>query len=118
MRRLVSAFPPPRAHGCVRAGLDGVVHLVESDGVTVRGGATASTATGHLPLVWTEGRLEVQQARLILRAWAGRARGDEEGRARVQVEMGGDDTSIGALARWLAAVARLRTDTLLLEGAR
>ena len=118
MRRLVAASPPPRAHGCVRASLDGVVHLVASDGVTVRGGATATTATGHLPLVWSEGRLEVQQARLVLRAWTGRARGDEERRARAQVEMGGDDLALAALVRWLAAAARLRTDTLLLEGAR
>lgn len=110
--RLEAAQPPPRGRGCVRAGTDGVVHLVESDGRQVRAGAAQGPIFGNLPELWRDGRLDAAGARALLRAWRGRTLGDEARRARTDAELGG---GAAPLMRWVNAMLRLRTDRLLLD---
>lgn len=115
IRRLEGSVPPPRARGCLRAGRDAVMHLVECDGRVVRGGATAGVNFSHLPEVYRDGHLDVAGARALMRAWKGRVTGDAERLAAVQSSLGSDDEALRALMRWVGARLWLRTDRLLLD---
>ncbi len=116
VRRLERALPPPPGRFCLRAGRDAVLVVVHSDGQVVRGGATADPRTRHLPRAWSaEAGLEPAPTRFLLRAWAGRAEGDEARRRRVQAELGARDAEAEALMRWLSGMARLRRARKLVE---
>lgn len=103
LARLVRAAPPPVARGCLHPGGPGLATWIVSDGSTIRAGLAADPL-GVLPLVWHDGTLDPGLARAALRAWAGRPR-------QPAFE---DDAAVGRLLRWIAGMARLRTDVRLL----
>ncbi len=115
-RSLSAALPPPQAHVCLRAGHDPVVVVAESDGRSVRGGPVGGVPASFLPHVWSpEDGLDATAARVLLRAWATRARGDEPRRVELQEELGGTDELAGGLCRWVSGQARLRALRMLME---
>lgn len=114
-RRLARAAAPPPGRGCLRAGHDGVLVLVETDGDRLRGGPSAQASTRWLPVVWSPERVDVPQLRALLRAWNTRGGGDARRREAANAELGGDDRTLDRLVRWIAATGRLRADRLLLE---
>lgn len=115
--RLGRAGPPPRVTGCLRAGRDGVLVLVDAAPDRVRGGPAAAPDPKWLPTAWTPERADTPALRALLRAWNTRRGGDEVRRAEVNRALGVDDEALDRLVRWLAAAGRLRADRLLL-GAR
>jgi len=116
IRRLERALPPPAGTVCLRAGHDAVITVAESDGVTVRGGPVAGLPARFLPIIYTRAAgLDPSGCRALLRAWATRARGDEERRVGLQSSLEATDDTAAALCRWLAGQARLRAFRLLLE---
>ncbi|MAY80694.1 MAG: hypothetical protein CL930_07900, partial [Deltaproteobacteria bacterium] len=54
-------------------------------------------------------------ARFLLRSWALRSQGDEQGRASTQATLEANDASAEHLVRWMSAMARLRAARMLLE---
>lgn len=119
VRRLIAAVPPPVVRGCLRAEADGRAFVVASDGLVVRAGAWAhGGALERLPAVWVRGLLEPGHARAAMRAWSGRAAGDEDARRARNADLGGDDADLERLARWLAGMARLRADAMVLDAKR
>ncbi len=116
VRALERALPPPAGTVCLRAGHDAVLVVAESDGERIRGGPVAGVPARFLPVLYTRAAgLDPTGCRALLRAWATRARGDEERRGRVQAELGATDEQAAALCRWIAGQARLRAFRLLLE---
>jgi len=116
VRRLAESVPPPKGTYCLRAGHDAVMVVADSDGERVRGGPVAGLPARFLPTVWSrDGGLEPTGARVLLRAWASRNRGDEERRAAQALELGHTDEAAQDLCRWLSAQSRLRAVRLLLE---
>ena len=115
-RRLQRAITPPAGKFCLRAGRDAVLVVADSDGRTVKGGPVASVDARFMPTVWTPDRgLDAVAARALMRAWATRARGDEERRASLMEELSGNDEDAQILCRWLSCQARLRAVRMLLE---
>lgn len=115
-RALSAALPPPQGQVCLRAGHDPVLVVAESDGESVRGGPVGGVPPTFLPHVWNpEDGLDATAARVLLRAWATRARGDEDRRAEVQDDLGSDDALAGGLCRWVSGQARLRALRMLME---
>lgn len=115
-RALTAAVPPPRGQVCLRAGLDPVLVVAESDGRTVRGGPVGGVPATFLPHVWSpDAGLDATAARVLLRAWATRARGDEDRRATIQSELEATDDTAGHLCRWISGQARLRALRMLME---
>lgn len=113
---LAQALPPPEGRACLRAGHDGTLALVESDGRRILGGFAAGVPPrGLTPLYTPERGLDAPLTRSLLRAWARREDGDPDRQARVQADWGGSDRVAGVLARWLTASSRLRTARMLLE---
>jgi hypothetical protein len=112
--RLQAACPPPPGRYCLHAAWDGLLVLAEvhEDGV-FGGQADERTNPKGLPLVWnaTAGLLPAP-ARLLLRSWSTRLRGDESRRAEVQAAIDPRASPL-ALARWLSATSRLRVAWLL-----
>lgn len=113
--RLEATLPPPEAFACIRAGRDGVNHLLHSDGRVVRGGVVAGTSPDHLPSLYEAGRLDAAAARALVRAWRGRLTGDDDRRGEIQAELGTTDAPVRLLIRWIGARLRLRADRLLLD---
>jgi len=114
-RALQRAGPPPPGRCVLRAGHDRVLHLLDSDGSNIRGGAAAGVPPhGLLPLFTPRRGLDATAARTLLRAWAQRADGDEQLRASAQERWGGDDESGSSLVRWLSAASSLRRAKLML----
>jgi hypothetical protein len=102
--------PPPHLTAALRGGREAV--WVRSDAAGVYGGVAASP--DGLSRVWTPAQgLDPVAARVLSRAWATRAAGDEAAR-RAANEDPEADTQIATLLRWLAATARLRAARLLL----
>lgn len=146
--RLVGMVPPPVARGVLRAGADQSLHLIDSDGVTVRGGlVVVGDAPGlrlvgapmpppsipaerwsRLPLLWDRDARDATGIRAAVRAWRTRPRGDEGRRADVQrtlspngpeaVTLGNQDAALDRLMRWLEASARLRAELILMRAER
>lgn len=115
VRALEQSLPPPVVRGCLRAGEDGLLALIDGDGEHIRGGTAADPDPRRLPLVWTRPTgVEVQRARWLLRAWATRTTGDPILRDEAQRALGGDDNRTALLMRWLQAALRLRSARLLL----
>jgi len=115
-RALSSALAPPQGQVCLRAGHDPVLVVAESDGSAVRGGPVGGVPAAFLPHVWNqEDGLDASAARILLRAWATRARGDEARRAEIQDELGATDALAGGLCRWVSGQARLRALRMLME---
>ena len=82
----------------------------------VRGGPVGSVDAEFLPQVYTpEGGLDATAARVLLRAWATRNKGDEDRRNRVQEEIEGSDQTASGLCRWVSGQARLRALRMLME---
>jgi hypothetical protein len=117
IRKLTEKVPPPVGKVCLKAGHDGVLVIAESDGTTVRGGATADPIDiRFLPIIYTPSQgLDAQSARFLLRSWALRSQGDEEGRTSTQAALKANDSSAENLVRWMSAMARLRAARLLLQ---
>jgi hypothetical protein len=116
VRRLAESVPPPEGTYCLRQGHDAVMVVAESDGQRVRGGPVAGLPARFLPTVWSrDGGLEPTGARVLLRAWATRNRGDEDRRAEQAKELGHSDEQAQSLCRWLSAQSRLRAVRMLLE---
>ncbi|MCP4809323.1 MAG: hypothetical protein GY913_11905 [Proteobacteria bacterium] len=113
--RLADAVPPPEGRWCLRAGRDAVIVIAESDGTTVKGGPVAGIDARFLPTVWGDQGLDAVGARALMRAWATRARGDEDKRGGLQTQLGGQDDEAAKLCGWLSCQARLRAVRLLLE---
>ena len=113
--RLADALPPPSGRWCLRAGRDAVMVLAESDGTTVKGGPVAGLDARYLPTVWGSDGLDAVGARALMRAWATRMRGDDDKRADLQRQLGGQDDGAADLCAWLSCQARLRAVRLLLE---
>jgi hypothetical protein len=68
-----------------------------------------------LPTLYQPGKgLDLAATRVVLRAWARRAGGDESLRAQAQGSWEGSDEDGASLVRWLAAAARLRRAQLML----
>jgi hypothetical protein len=115
-RSLAAALQPPSGVFCLRAGHDPVLIIAKSDGRSVRGGPTGGVPAEFLPLVWSpETGLDAPAARVLLRAWATRTRGDEERRAAVQRQNNATDEKASALCRWISGEARLRALRMLME---
>jgi len=118
VRRLTGVVPPPVTRTCLRATSEGVCVLAESDGQSVRGGATVEAGDRFLSLVYDPAQgLDAQSARYLLRAWATRSSGDTQARQDAQAELGSTDADAENLIRWLSGMARLRAARLLLEAA-
>ena len=117
IRKLAESVPPPTGKVCLKAGHDGVLVIAESDGKIVRGGATADPIdVRFLPIIYTPSQgLDAQSARFLLRSWALRSQGDEQGRASTQATLEANDASAEHLVRWMSAMARLRAARMLLE---
>ncbi len=114
-RQLQVATPPPAGRCVLRAGHDRVLSLVESDGVTVRGGAAAGVPPhGLLPLYSPRRGLDATAARSLLRSWARREDGQEELRRSAQERWGGSDEQGASIVRWLQTAGRLRRAQLTL----
>ena len=114
--RLAQTISPPIGKVCVRAGLDALMVVAQSNGVQVEGGPVAGLPARHLPVIWTpENGLDAAASRFVLRAFATRTGGDEERRAQIQKELGGTDILASQLCRWLSAQSRLRATRRLLE---
>jgi hypothetical protein len=114
-RQLLRVTPPPVGRCCLRAGHDRVLHLVESDGQSVRGGAAAGVPPfGLMPLFTPNKGLDAPATRAMLRAWARREDGDLELRASAQERWEGSEEAGQALVRWLSAASRLRREQLML----
>ena len=119
VRALGLALPPPKATVCLRAGMDSVLVVAESDGQSVKGGGLAALPIRFLPEIWSAQRgLDASASRMLLRSYATRKTGDEERREEVQRELGALDSQADQLCRWLSAQARLRSATKLLELSR
>ena len=119
VRALALALPPPTITTCLRAGMDSVLVVAESDGKTVRGGGLAALPIRHLPEIWSGERgLDASACRMLLRSFATRRTGDESRRTDIQKELGSDDERAEQLCRWLSAQARLRATAKLLELSR
>ncbi len=115
-RALAASLTPPHGQVCLRAGHDPVLVVAECDGEAVRGGPVGGVPAPLLPTVWSkESGLDAAAARVLLRAWATRARGDEERRGEVQGELGGDDALAAHLCRWVSGQARIRALRMLME---
>jgi hypothetical protein len=116
VRRLQQALPPPQGRVCLRAQGDGQLVIVDGDGLSLRGQATADPLTKELRPVYTadEG-LCPGASRFLLRAWASRHRGDEDRRVKIQSSLGARDETATTMMRWLAGMARLRAAGLLLQ---
>ncbi|MDP6935452.1 MAG: hypothetical protein QGG40_21200 [Myxococcota bacterium] len=115
VEELQQVVPPPAGRVCLRAGIDGVLVLAESDGARVGGGISPDPATRFVPTIYGPDRgLDAQRGRQLLRAWALRDRGDEELRTQVQDQIGGTDQQAERLVRWLSTMARLRATRLML----
>ena len=119
VRSLALALPPPKGSACLRAGMDSVLVVAESDGKTVRGGGLAALPARHLPEIWTPKKgLDASACRMLLRSFATRRTGDETRRAEVQKTLGSTDLQAEQMCRWLSAQARLRATAKLLELSR
>ncbi len=120
VRKLAKAMPPPPGRYCLKAGIDGVLVLVDCDGTHIRGGAVADIEEDRfLPIIFTPDKgLDAQSARFLLRSWALRNQGDETQRAQIQSALGATDQGAEQLVRWLSSMARLRAAKLLLAAAR
>ena len=116
VRKLGSATAPPPGKVCLKAGSDGVLVMVESNGKEIRGGAVADIHEDRfLPIIFTEKQgLDAQSARFLLRSWTLREQGDETVRAEVQESLSATDKQAEHLVRWLSSMARLRAAKLLL----
>ncbi len=113
--RLQLAMPPPAGRACLRAGHDSTLHLVQSDGRSLKGGAAAGVPPHGLLTLYGPGRgLDAQGARSLLRAWNQRQDGDEQRRAAIQERWGAAERQAEDLVRWLAAAAKLRRARLVL----
>lgn len=115
-KRLAMAIAPPVGQFCLRVGQDSVLVVVDSDGTKVKGGPVAGMPARFMPRVWdAEQGLDPVASRALLRAWASRKTGDEERRAKMQVELGVDDVGAMQMCRWMSCQARLRAVRMLLE---
>jgi hypothetical protein len=119
VRALGTSLAPPVATVCLRAGLDSVLVVAESDGETVKGGGLAALPIRFLPEIWSARRgLDASASRMLLRSFATRKSGDEERRGEIQKALGASDIQASQLCRWLSAQARLRSASKLLELSR
>ena len=120
IRRLASLTTPPPGKFCLKAGQDGVLVIAESDGEVVRGGAAADVSEGRfLPIIYTQAQgLDAQSARFLMRSWAMRASGDVEVQAAHNTDLGTTTEAASQLVRWLSAMARVRSASLILRAGR
>ena len=104
----------------VEAGEDGVLVIAESDGEVVRGGAATDVSEGRfLPIIYTQSQgLDAQSARFLMRSWAMREGGDVEVQSGHNAELGTSNEAAGQLVRWLSAMARVRSASLILRAER
>jgi hypothetical protein len=112
--RLRLALPPPRLNVCLRVGGDGRAWLAMSDGVSVRVGVDDPHGPTQLAPAFDGHDVDPLAVRGALRAWSTREAGDEPARRARQAALGASDEDARSLVRWLVAMARLRTDRLLL----
>ena len=117
IRSLARHVSPPSGKVCVKAGTDGALVIIDSDGETIRGGAVADPEEGRfLPIIYSPAQgLDAQSARYLLRSWAMRTQGDETERARIQAQLESDDIRADQLVRWMSAMTRLRAARLILR---
>ena len=117
IRRLASLTSPPPGKFCLRAGRDGVLVIAESDGEVVRGGAATDAGEGRfLPIIFTPAQgLDAQSARFLMRSWAMRQDGDTDAQAAHNADLGTTNEAAGQLVRWLSAMARVRSASLILR---
>lgn len=120
IRRLASLTTPPPGKFCLKAGTDGVLVIAESDGEVVRGGAATDVSEGRfLPIIYTQSQgLDAQSARFLMRSWAMRKSGDLEVQTAHNASLGTSDEAAGQLVRWLSAMARVRSASLILRAGR
>ena len=120
IRRLASLTTPPQGKFCLKAGQDGVLVIAESDGEVVRGGAATDVSEGRfLPIIYTQSQgLDAQSARFLMRSWAMRASGDVEVQAAHNADLGTTEDAASQLVRWLSAMARVRSASLILRAGR
>ena len=120
IRRLASLTTPPPGKFCLKAGQDGVLVIAESDGEVVRGGAATDVSEGRfLPIIYTQSQgLDAQSARFLMRSWAMRASGDVEVQAAHNADLGTTEEAASQLVRWLSAMARVRSASLILRAGR
>ena len=120
IRRLASLTTPPPGKFCLKAGQDGVLVIAESDGEVVRGGAATDVSEGRfLPIIYTQSQgLDAQSARFLMRSWAMRASGDVEVQAAHNADLGTTEDAASQLVRWLSAMARVRSASLILRAGR
>ena len=120
IRRLASLTTPPPGKFCLKAGQDGVLVIAESDGEVVRGGAATDVSEGRfLPIIYTQSQgLDAQSARFLMRSWAMRASGDVEVQAAHNADLGTTEEAASRLVRWLSAMARVRSASLILRAGR
>jgi len=117
IRSLSQHADPPIGKFCLRSGQDGVIVIAESDGEIVRGGATADLSEGRfLPIIYSKAQgLDAQSARFLMRSWAMRGDGDPDAQASHNETLGSRTSDAERLVRWLSAMARLRSATLILR---
>ena len=120
IRKLASVTAPPTGKFCLKAGDDGVLVIAESDGEVVRGGAATDVSEGRfLPIIYTQSQgLDAQSARFLMRSWAMREGGDIEVQSGHNAELGTSNEAAGQLVRWLSAMARVRSASLILRAER
>ena len=94
--------------------------LARSDGEVVRGGAATDVSEGRfLPIIYTQSQgLDAQSARFLMRSWAMREGGDVEVQTGHNAELGTTNEAAGQLVRWLSAMARVRSASLILRAAK
>lgn len=112
--RLALAVRPPVGRGCLAAGADGTVALIEGDGDVVRGGLRGALPGAELGVLWRRGELDGHAVRPLLRLWSSRRTQDEDRRKEVQKSIGGDDRFVEAALSFLRVSAHLRVDRMLL----
>ena len=120
IRKLASLTSPPTGKFCLKAGTDGVLVIAESDGEVVRGGAATDVSEGRfLPIIYTQSQgLDAQSARFLMRSWAMREGGDPDVQSAHNAALGTTDEAAGQLVRWLSAMARVRSASLILRAGR
>lgn len=112
--RLAYAVRPPVGRGCLAAGADGTVALIEGDGDVIRGGLRGALPAAELGVLWRRGELDGHAVRPLLRLWSSRRAQDEDRRRDVQRSIGGDDGFVESTLNFLRVSAHLRVDRMLL----